>query len=69
MDEEDSVSFPKDRSLSDVLQKKKKQGVPFNGKATRFNYKSKEKRPDPGTYETGNNCWNKRTYNILFAEI
>ena len=43
--------------------------MPFNGKAARFNYKSKDKCPDPGTYEKGNNSWNKRTYNILFAEI
>jgi len=42
----------------------------FNVKEQRFNYKT-EKTPGPGDYsdtKVGNN-WNKKTFNILFAEL
>lgn len=39
----------------------------FNVKADRFNYKT-EGTPGPGQYGNGGS-WNKKTFNILFAEI
>jgi len=41
----------------------------FNVKADRFNYKN-ETTPGPGEYRKNKgNTWNKKTFNILFAEL
>lgn len=44
--------------------------APFMVKQERFQFNPKVKEPGPGQYyDTSINPWNKRTYNIQFAEI
>ncbi|EGR32246.1 hypothetical protein IMG5_090950 [Ichthyophthirius multifiliis] len=48
----------------------KKTNIHFLTKAERFNYKDKNQAPPPGTYfDEQQNLWNKRTYNIHFADF
>ena len=68
LDEDDDVPpINKDK----FYKNKKKYVAPFNSKARRFEYKTNKVNlaPGPGNYHDNGNTWNKRTYNILFAEI
>lgn len=70
-DDDEFDSYPMEKNLADQYKAKPKQDVRFGAKAERFNYKAQVKNnPGPGKYHDPNfNPWNKRTYNILFAEI
>lgn len=73
-EDDDSISFGKEKNISILFSKNKKQKgqikAPFNAKSDRFRYVPKAKEPGPGQYyDTSINPWNKRTYNIQFAEI
>jgi hypothetical protein len=48
--------------------KKPKKGPAFSSDEQRFPQEIKNLSPGPGEYKESNQ-WNKRTYNILFAEI
>lgn len=67
-------NFSNGKTTQDVLyQKHLKKKVPFNSNQNRFSYKEIERqadKPGPGSYNDQlGEQWNKRTYNILFADI
>jgi hypothetical protein len=59
------------KDINDLFIKKAKQSAPFLSTDKRFKYKGKERSPAPGEHQDLNHLssWNKRTFNILFAEI
>lgn len=69
IEEEDEDFFNNERSTNDLFRKKPNNVPPFHSRERRFNY-SADNNPGPGEYYDGMNPqWNKRTFNIIFAEI
>lgn len=70
-EEDDDERIIPRKDINDFFMKKPKQSAPFLSTDKRFKYKVKDKMPAPGEHQDLDHItsWNKRTFNILFAEI
>ncbi|EAR84117.1 sperm-tail PG-rich repeat protein (macronuclear) [Tetrahymena thermophila SB210] len=69
-DFDDGVPITSNKHISDLYKKKPKQVAPFGSKQKRFIASKQNSKVAPGQYyDQLQQSWNKRTFNILFAEI
>ncbi|KAL4442208.1 hypothetical protein ABPG74_009226 [Tetrahymena malaccensis] len=69
-DFDDGIPITSNKHISDLYKKKPKQVAPFGSKQKRFIASKQNSKVAPGQYyDQLQQSWNKRTFNILFAEI